>query len=54
MLSFEQIESANRGVFLEKRTIKEKSYAFALQIIALSRELSARNEIENFIKNLNA
>jgi four helix bundle protein len=34
----------DRGVFLEKRTIKEKSYAFALQIIALSRELSARNE----------
>jgi len=32
------------SVCLEKRTIKEKSYAFALQIIALSRELSARNE----------
>ena len=29
---------------MAKGTIKEKSYAFALQIIALSRELSARNE----------
>ena len=32
------------GVSLVKSTVKDKSYVFALQIIALSRELTAQNE----------